>query len=150
MDPRTHTYISTGKKESKFGVDIERAREVYAKYLHLKLPQQQALNGFVPELDRVLAPFREGGTPILLDYHNEQGKARVVLGEQWRVRPSDELLSRLRQLLGEEQVRRMLEAAGVVSGEAKQIVKEARGISSPSRNLSPVWPLAFRPRTPAR
>ncbi len=84
--------------------DMERAREVYAKYLHLKLPQQQALNGFVTELERVLSPFREGGTPILLDYYNEQGKARVVLGEQWRVRPSDELLSRLRQLLGEEQV----------------------------------------------
>ncbi|MEN8170880.1 MAG: DNA polymerase III subunit alpha [Pseudomonadota bacterium] len=84
--------------------DMERAREVYAKCLHLKLPQGQALNGFVTDLDRVLAPFREGGTPILLDYHNEQGQAQVMLGEQWRVRPSDELLSRLRQLLGEAQV----------------------------------------------
>jgi diaminopimelate decarboxylase len=32
VDPRTHTYTSTGKKESKFGVDIERARQVFAKY----------------------------------------------------------------------------------------------------------------------
>lgn len=84
--------------------DMERAREVYARCLSLALPQQQALNGFVSELDRVLAPFREGGTPIQLDYQNETGRANVMLGEQWRVRPSDELLSRLRQLVGEEQV----------------------------------------------
>jgi diaminopimelate decarboxylase len=32
VDPRTHTYTSTGKKESKFGVDIERARQVFNKY----------------------------------------------------------------------------------------------------------------------
>jgi diaminopimelate decarboxylase len=28
VDPKTHRYISTGKKESKFGMDIERARKV--------------------------------------------------------------------------------------------------------------------------
>ncbi len=32
VDPRTHTYTTTGKKESKFGVDIERARQVFNKY----------------------------------------------------------------------------------------------------------------------
>ncbi|MDX9703728.1 MAG: diaminopimelate decarboxylase [Candidatus Auribacterota bacterium] len=29
VDPKTHTYISTGKKENKFGLDIETAREIY-------------------------------------------------------------------------------------------------------------------------
>lgn len=32
VDPRTHTYTTTGKKESKFGVDIERAQQVFHKY----------------------------------------------------------------------------------------------------------------------
>ncbi len=32
VDPKTHTYITTGKKESKFGVDIERARKVFNTY----------------------------------------------------------------------------------------------------------------------
>ena len=32
VDPGTHTYTTTGKKESKFGVDIDRAKKVFIKY----------------------------------------------------------------------------------------------------------------------
>ncbi|NLF29650.1 MAG: diaminopimelate decarboxylase [Planctomycetes bacterium] len=32
VDPRTHTYTTTGKKETKFGVDIERAERFFAAY----------------------------------------------------------------------------------------------------------------------
>lgn len=32
VDPKTHSYITTGKKESKFGVDIERAERVFDTY----------------------------------------------------------------------------------------------------------------------
>ncbi|MFO0828455.1 MAG: diaminopimelate decarboxylase [Phycisphaerales bacterium] len=32
VDPRTHRYTSTGKKETKFGVDIERAKQFFRRY----------------------------------------------------------------------------------------------------------------------
>ena len=32
VDPETHTYTTTGKKETKFGVDIERARKIFADF----------------------------------------------------------------------------------------------------------------------
>ncbi len=32
VDPQTHAYTTTGKKETKFGVDIERAQKVFADY----------------------------------------------------------------------------------------------------------------------
>ena len=32
VDPKTHRYTSTGKKETKFGVDIERARAFFDRY----------------------------------------------------------------------------------------------------------------------
>ncbi|MCJ7730288.1 MAG: hypothetical protein MUO27_10490, partial [Sedimentisphaerales bacterium] len=32
VDPLTHTYTTTGKKETKFGVDIKRAKKVFADY----------------------------------------------------------------------------------------------------------------------
>src|SRR5688572_9190508 len=34
VDPRTHRYTSTGKKETKFGVDIERAKAFFKSYGH--------------------------------------------------------------------------------------------------------------------
>ncbi len=36
VDPRTHAYISTGKKESKFGLDIKAALEAYRASLAMK------------------------------------------------------------------------------------------------------------------
>jgi diaminopimelate decarboxylase len=36
VDPKTHVKTTTGKKESKFGVDIERAERVFEQYRHLK------------------------------------------------------------------------------------------------------------------
>jgi diaminopimelate decarboxylase len=36
VDPRTHAYISTGKKESKFGLDIKAAMEAYKLAIELK------------------------------------------------------------------------------------------------------------------
>ena len=32
VDPKTHRYTTTGKKETKFGVDLERARRVFATF----------------------------------------------------------------------------------------------------------------------
>src|ERR1700722_743818 len=36
VDPKTHKHTTTGKKETKFGVDIERAERVFAQYRGLK------------------------------------------------------------------------------------------------------------------
>jgi diaminopimelate decarboxylase len=36
VDPKTHVKTTTGKKETKFGVDIERARRVFSQYRNLK------------------------------------------------------------------------------------------------------------------
>src|ERR1700712_2952738 len=36
VDPKTHAKTTTGKKETKFGVDIERAERVFDQYRHLR------------------------------------------------------------------------------------------------------------------
>jgi len=36
VDPKTHKFTTTGKKETKFGVDIERAERVFQQYRSLK------------------------------------------------------------------------------------------------------------------
>ena len=82
--------------------DLELARDQYAKRLVVDLDAVRAGNGFVEALEGVLGPYCEGRCPVALEYANPTGRARLTLGERWRVRPSDELLHRLRQLAGGE------------------------------------------------
>ena len=84
--------------------DLERARERFARRLVIRVDHQGAGNGFVDSLEKALLPFREGRCPISLDYAARGARARVHLGEQWCVRPSDELLHRLRHLAGDDGV----------------------------------------------
>ena len=53
----------------------------------------------------VLTLYRGGRLAIQLEYHSPQGQGRFLLGDDWRVQPTDELIKRLRQLLGQEAVK---------------------------------------------
>ncbi len=70
VDPRTHRYTTTGKKETKFGVDLERARAAFRRYghdehcrlrgihLHLGSPIYSA-DPYVESIHKVLALMDE-------------------------------------------------------------------------------------------
>jgi DNA polymerase-3 subunit alpha len=85
--------------------DIDHAREAFAKRLVLKVDKNKAGNGFIKSLAEVLSPFREGHCPVMVDYVGEGANAQIQLGKDWRVRPTDELIRRLDELAGREQVR---------------------------------------------
>ncbi len=82
------------------------ARGRYAKVLRL------ALNGKVSRGDTataeklrvLLAPYRNGVCPVRVRYRNEQAECELPLGDDWRVRLDDELLSGLEQWLQAENV----------------------------------------------
>jgi DNA polymerase-3 subunit alpha len=84
---------------------IEQARSQFAHDLELTVSNEGSLNGFIGELEHILKPFRQGGCRINIRYRNRRAQARLALGETWRVRPSDELLHRLQQLAGDNNVR---------------------------------------------
>ncbi len=85
--------------------DIDEAREQYARRVEIGVSAAQAGNGFSHSLAQVLEPFREGRCPVWLDYLGDGARARLVLGPEWRVRPSDALIHRLKELAGEDKVR---------------------------------------------
>ncbi|WP_297528988.1 DNA polymerase III subunit alpha [Thiohalobacter sp.] len=91
-------------------LDITHAREAFARRLVISVDSGRAGNGFVRHLEETLKPFREGRCPVWVDYRNGSARAELALGEEWRVHPADELLSRLGELAGPEAVR--LEYAG--------------------------------------
>ncbi|HHM04887.1 MAG TPA: DNA polymerase III subunit alpha [Gammaproteobacteria bacterium] len=85
--------------------DIDHARDAFARRLEIAVDARRAANGFMQALERTLGPFREGQCPVWVNYRTASAQARLALGDDWRVMPSDELLHRLRDLAGEEGVR---------------------------------------------
>jgi DNA polymerase-3 subunit alpha len=55
-------------------------------------------------LEQILQPFRGGQCPVSIEYLADGAKASLQLGDDWRVKPGDELLIRLRRLLSPEAV----------------------------------------------
>ncbi|MEN6385992.1 MAG: diaminopimelate decarboxylase [Phycisphaerales bacterium] len=92
VDPKTHKFITTGKKETKFGVDIERAERVFAQYgknefvnlcaIHVHLgsggktidPYCEAIKKVLPLIDSLR---QKGFTIEMLDLGGGYGAAYV-------------------------------------------------------------------------
>jgi len=84
--------------------DINQARAQFARRLVVGVEAPQAGNGFIASLAEILRPFREGRCRVFIDYHGGAAQARIALGDDWTVHPTDELLHRLRELAGPERV----------------------------------------------
>ncbi|MCC6303126.1 MAG: DNA polymerase III subunit alpha [Gammaproteobacteria bacterium] len=86
--------------------DIDRARGVYAKGVEIDVQARRAAgNGFSSLLARILEPFREGRCPVWINYEGAGARARMALGREWSVNPTDELLHRLSEVAGPDGVR---------------------------------------------
>ncbi|MBU1192009.1 MAG: DNA polymerase III subunit alpha [Gammaproteobacteria bacterium] len=84
--------------------DINQARETFARRVVINVDAGQAGNGFMQSLADTLRPFRDGKCPVWISYRNQAASAQVALGRDWSVRPADELIHRLHELAGPEQV----------------------------------------------
>lgn len=59
VDPKTHRYTSTGKKESKFGVDIERAKAFFRSYGHDKHCRLEGIHLHIGSPVYSIEPYRQ-------------------------------------------------------------------------------------------
>lgn len=84
--------------------DISEAREHFAKNLKVTIDHKRAENGFIKNLQDILSPFKEGSCPVVIDYNKPGARAELPLGSDWHVHPTDELLNRLRDSIGEKDV----------------------------------------------
>jgi DNA polymerase III subunit alpha len=101
---RFDDFIDDWRLTAKRVVDLDTAMGERGRRLLLRCEDPGA-GGFVAELQRTLEPFRGGRCPILMVYRGPSAAARLQLGEQWRIRPSLELLHRLGGLVGAANVR---------------------------------------------
>ncbi len=75
VDPQTHTYTTTGKKETKFGVDIERARRVFADYGKDNNVHLCAIHVHLGSAGKTVAPYTEAvqKTMTLIEWLRRDG-----------------------------------------------------------------------------
>ncbi|MFV2055762.1 MAG: DNA polymerase III subunit alpha [Thiohalomonadales bacterium] len=97
-------YTGGIKMSAESVYDINKARELFAKRVLLSVSALQMSQGYSLQLAAVLKPYLPGECPVVIDYESNNARAKIRLGEDWRIQPTDELLHQLRQLTGDGQV----------------------------------------------
>ncbi|HZE95830.1 MAG TPA: diaminopimelate decarboxylase, partial [Planctomycetota bacterium] len=133
VDPQTHTYISTGKKETKFGVDLIRAKRIvqsamslrntHLKAIHVHIGSQitkvepyvetmQRIAAFLPELEKIGAKIE------MLDIGGGFG----IWYKDKLAKPAKEIAASILPALQRMNVRILLEPGRFVVGNAGILV----------------------------
>ena len=92
------------KMSAREVMDLGTAREKYARGLSVSIDAGQINDKFFEQFTRILEPHKAGTVPVNVYYQRADARARLTLGTEWRVTPTDTLLDDLKQLLGKDQV----------------------------------------------
>jgi DNA polymerase-3 subunit alpha len=90
---------------------LEQARSLKAKAIFLELNEAELASSgqspmhFCQAFGTLVEPFRGQGCRVLIQYQGPEAYGLLRLGDAWRLKPTDELLRRLRQFLGQGRVR---------------------------------------------
>ena len=86
-------------------LDWDGARAEYVRRLLLRLDAAQCTAGALRQLASILAEHRtDGRCAVWIEYTSPQARVELVLGQNWRVKPGEALLKRLRELAGADRV----------------------------------------------
>ena len=103
---RWDDFIDDWRLSAKKIMDVDQAREQFARNLVLRWPA--AKNGdarkLIAQIEQALRPSQGGKCNVAVRYSNGDAAAILQFGEQWRVRPSRELIERLGSLVGRDAV----------------------------------------------
>jgi len=83
---------------------IDQARSTFAKAVVISVDANRAANGFIAALKEVLGPVSHGVCPVRVHYSNPQAEADIVLGDEWKINPTEPVLERLSAIAGEGHV----------------------------------------------
>ncbi len=99
---RFDDFIEAWRLQAKSLMDIDRARERFARRLWLKWPADfddaQGMNRF----EQLLKPYLRGPCGVSVSVNRPEYSGRLNLPDAWSVRPSRELLDKLTALVGRD------------------------------------------------
>jgi len=97
-------YSGNLRVRGKNVMDINRARAHFARRIQIKIVGEQVDKDFSLQLQNLLEPYRSGLCPLQIHYQGAKAKAAINLGEDWRVRPDEILLNKLKASFGDNNV----------------------------------------------
>jgi len=140
VDARTHAKITTGKSENKFGIEWTRAREVYARVAELPGLKAEGVAVHIGSQLTDLEPYRDAYTRMRdlvamlradghdirrLDLGGGLGIPYVDSGNVTLTTPSPaDYAAVVREVLGDLDVRLVLEPGRVIAGNAGVLLTE--------------------------
>ncbi|MDX1304051.1 DNA polymerase III subunit alpha [Photobacterium sp.] len=92
------------KMSAREVLDISEAREKHLRSLAISVTEKQVDEQFFARFSQVLEPHRAGTVPVNVYYQRSNARAKLTLGTEWRITPTDQLIFDLKALLGEKQV----------------------------------------------
>jgi DNA polymerase-3 subunit alpha len=99
---RFDDFIEAWRLQAKSIIDIDRARERYARRLWLKWPAEfddaQGLSRF----EQMIKPYLRGPCGVSVVLKRDGYAGNLHLSDSWSVRPTRELLARLSSIVGRE------------------------------------------------
>jgi DNA polymerase III subunit alpha len=99
---RFDDFIEAWRLQAKSLMDIDRARERFARRLWLKWPAEfdgpQGMNRF----EQILKPYLRGPCGVSVSVSRPDYSGRLNLADTWSVRPTRELLDKLSALVGRD------------------------------------------------
>jgi len=67
--------------------------------------KKEDMNDFsVDDVSKIMLDYCDGKCPVLISYNNKNAHCEIALGEKWLVSPKDELLQKLREIVGSDMV----------------------------------------------
>ena len=99
--PSTFTRITTER-----AYDLNTARNRFARGVKLMMNGDASRSpaAAVSQLGKLLAPYRNGACPVQICYNNGEARVEMNLGDAWRVKLDEALMTSLRDWLKPETV----------------------------------------------
>ncbi|WP_350431292.1 DNA polymerase III subunit alpha [Shewanella sp. H8] len=86
-------------------IEIGEARSHFAKAVEINVHGDDVTPDWLETFEQTLTPWRNGAVPVVINYTKQQASGKIMLGEEWRVNPSDELMLALESMLGSTNVK---------------------------------------------